>query len=38
VVLSTQHAEKTIRKISCRDFTYYTEARAMVKTILDLYE
>jgi 3-oxoacyl-[acyl-carrier-protein] synthase II len=38
VVLSTQHADKTIRKISCRDFTFYTEARAMVKTILDLYE
>lgn len=38
VVLSTQLDDKTIRRISCRDFTFYTEARAMVKTILDLYE
>lgn len=36
VVLSTQHADKTIRKIYQRDFALWTESGTVVRTILDL--
>ena len=36
VVLSTQHADKTIRKIYQRDFALWTESGTPVNTILDL--
>jgi 3-oxoacyl-[acyl-carrier-protein] synthase II len=36
LVLSTQHADKTIRKIDQRDFAFRTESGTAVGTILDL--
>jgi hypothetical protein len=36
VVLSTQHADKTIRKIDQRDFALWTESGTAVGTIMDL--
>ena len=36
VVLSTQHADKTIRKIYQRDFAFWTESGTAVGTIMDL--
>jgi hypothetical protein len=36
VVLSTQHADKTIRKIYQRDFALWTESGTAVGTIMDL--
>ncbi|MFZ0133499.1 MAG: beta-ketoacyl synthase N-terminal-like domain-containing protein [Desulfobacterales bacterium] len=38
VVLSTQHAENAIRRISRRDFMFYTEAEKVVETIADLFD
>jgi len=38
VVLSTQHADKTIRKIYRRDFALWTESGTTVGKILDLYD
>jgi 3-oxoacyl-[acyl-carrier-protein] synthase II len=38
VVLSTQHADKTIRNIYQRDFALWTESGNAVGTIMDLYD